>query len=84
MVFAPSLLSATPGNTILGKQKVHSSGSGGSHHTSSLSSSLVPQRKLVCYCMCNNTVVRYNKLHIMLFFKDNGIKLWGNVYNTKN
>ena len=51
-VFAPSLLSVLfPGNAILhgGKQKVCSSGSGGSHHTSSLSSSLVPQRKLVCY-----------------------------------
>ena len=71
-VFAPSLLSVLfPGNAILhgGKQKVCSSGSGGSHHTSSLSSSLVLQRKLVCYCMCNNTVMRYNKLHIVFFLQ---------------
>ena len=47
--------------------------------TSSSSSS----EKLVCYCMCNNTVMRYNKLHIV-FFKDNGIKLCGYMYNTKN
>ena len=70
-VFAPSLLSVLfPGNASLhgGKQKVCSSGSGGSHYTSSLSSSLVLQRKLLCYCMCNNTVMRYNKLHIMLLF----------------
>ena len=71
-VFAPSLLSVLfPGNAILqtvrkyAPVEVH----GGSHHTSSLSSSsLVLQRKLVCYCMCNNTVMRYNKLHIMFFF----------------
>ena len=89
-VFAPSLLSVLfPGNAILhkvrkvnrkhgGKQKVCSSGSGGSHHMSSLSSSLVLQRKLVCYCMCNNTVMRYNKLQICFFyfyFYNNGIKL---------
>ena len=63
-VFAPSLLSVLfPGNAILHGGKRLESMIQWKWWKSShkfLSSSLVPQRKMVCDSMCNNTVMRYN------------------------